>query len=673
MAINNLDELHVADCMTIIKAFERGATFSNTPEAAYALMTPPLNDARTQSTGLLDQMENDDNQRNKRQQKPKDPDSIEDGSTLQEAADLSGIDKKDSKDKGIIDSFKDKLKDENLVDLLFNNECIPCLDRINFKNELDFKAGLKTYFKLWYGWLQQHLQQILNMLDLLKWENQTIDLCAFISFFKNFVCVPDIARIISVLMALLSRVNFTFNGLFDLVLSLFGPLLQPFFSNFIDLMIKYLMLIVAPIECIINAIQAMLAKLDYNSFFGAIDNLEWHLSIGPNTGAQINNTPIFGVPLHQGPRTLDVKGQQLPIGKTIVAQKMENQKAVDQAAIELRKIQNTKISSTDISTIKNHQEKLNAAKEKYEDAIDKRDLSQIGRANKEITEFTSQAKSTLMMLIGMLRSAIDALETFFKNLFDEFQKIMNEYLGGSGNYMKLIADKLAIAQMLAFITAIVKAILEADLHCNDDKEIKIEIILTPTANTFIWTDEEGNTHIEEDEEAVNNAINAVIDSIGQEPRNTLGKTNNPYGKNPSTNTVGSVQGIPVNNSDKTGKLNNNLRNNNFGNNNLGLVNTPNNQNINSNTNNAIRNSVNSIGNNNANDALLRDQGQKPLSYKQRQKSLIKYTGDPVVDSNIARGINELTTPVKVSFKCPLKTTVADAEQVNKWIRELNTI
>ena len=59
--------------------------------------------------------------------------------------------------------------------------------------------------------------------------------------------------------------------------------------------------------------------------------------------------------------------------------------------------------------------------------------------------------------------------------------------------------------------------------------------------------------------------------------------------------------------------------------------------------------------------------------RQKLKSLIEFTGDPILDASIARATEALTTPVNVVFKCPLQTTVRQAEQVNKWVRELNTL
>ena len=58
--------------------------------------------------------------------------------------------------------------------------------------------------------------------------------------------------------------------------------------------------------------------------------------------------------------------------------------------------------------------------------------------------------------------------------------------------------------------------------------------------------------------------------------------------------------------------------------------------------------------------------------RQKLKSLVKFTGNDALNSSISRAVDNLTTPMKVKFKCPLQTSVAQAEQVNKWIRELDS-
>lgn len=616
------EELGIADCLIITRAFERGATFSNTPEATYALLTPQLSIARIQSTSISNQLLNDNSTLTMLGADDVTTTEKDSNSMIEQLRETNFS----KKDRSILST---KLVDEDLgkgllpgvtKKGLFNNECIPCGSRLNLAGELSMKMvtdDIKKYYKMWKDALQAQLSQLIDMIKMLgSWESQAIDLCALLKFFTEFVCIPDLARILSVLMAFMMRINFDLNIVFDLVLQFAAPLIQPFLSNFVNLLMKYAYMIIAPIECIVNAIQSMLSKLDYNILFQNIEQLNRSFSLGENigpeterAGAQTTKLVTLGgmIPwinidkgIHTGPRQLEGEFSLLgPAGTAIKQENQENKKAAELAFGELKAIQSVRIDSRDASAIAAHQEKLEAARQKYSDAIDKKDLSSVGRASKQIGETFNSFKSTLYWLIDTLKKEVESFEAFLKSVFDELQKLMNTYLGGGGNFLQLITSKLAIAQMVGFITAIIKAIKDWDLHCDKEK-IQPEQVLPKTANRKIWTDEEGNLHIE-DEDSISGYVETVVAALGV---------------NPLQNSLGKPQAI-------------------------------------SNTDNKTVVSTNS-------DAP-----------RQRLKSLIKFTGEPELDSSVLRAIDTLTTPVNIVFKCPLKTSVQDVEQINQWIKELN--
>lgn len=614
MAEEDLDEeLGITDCLIITRAFERGAMFATTPEATYALMTPQLSIARIQSSALTEQIETDNSVLSMLG-----ADNIlsseKETNTLSEQLRQDWI-----PDKGQVQGTGRPV-DSTLGFNLFNSKCIPCGDRINLAGEFGVKmvwADAKKYIQMWYQFLKEQLSQLMKMLSMLtSWESQAVDLCVLLKFFTEFVCVPDLARILSLLMAFMMKISFDLNIVFDLILQFAAPLIQPFLSNFTNLLMKYAHLIIAPIECIVNAIQGMLAKLDYNVLFQNIEQLNRSFSFGRNIGEQTGSageqttTALtlggaipwinIDVNLHKGPRTQEESFNLLgPVGDVIKEENQENKKAVEQAANELRTIQSVRINNRDISAVKQHQEKLENARKKYEEAIDKRDLSSIGRASKQLGQTLDSFKSTIYMLISMLKEAVQAFETFLKSVFDELAKIMNEFFGGGGNFLQLLSSKLAIAQMVGFITSLIKTISEMSLNCDDEKDIKVERVLPKTANKKVWTDEEGNLHIEEDD-SIAGYVETIVSALGVTPQqNSLGF--------PSP-LIDSGNETPM--------------------------------------------SANSV------------------APRQRLKSLIKFTGDPELDSTVLRAVNTLTTPVNVTFKCPLKASVEDVEQINRWIQEL---
>jgi hypothetical protein len=69
------------------------------------------------------------------------------------------------------------------------------------------------------------------------------------------MCIPDLQRMISVLMALLMKYNLSLDGLFSLIASLIVPLLSPVVSGLTNLLSQYENLILGPIGCVISAIQ----------------------------------------------------------------------------------------------------------------------------------------------------------------------------------------------------------------------------------------------------------------------------------------------------------------------------------------------------------------------------------------------------------------------------------
>lgn len=618
------EQTAVVDCSIITRTFERAAAFAVTEESVFAMMTPILQTTRTQSTGIIGQIENNEalSSPQTSDQKTKDQEGGTAGLGTSNAINLKNLDKADEEDDGFLEDLKGNFfpgstgqveGTGNLIDAevfgnIFNSECIPCGDRLNMLGELDLKSGLNDYLDHWKQWLINHFQNLLGMLNVFNGADRYIDLCALLKFLKDFICVPDLARMLSALMALMSQTSFEFNGIFDLIMSLVAPLTQPFLSNFVDMLQRYILMIIKPIECIIDSIQAIITKLDYNILFQNIDNLDRHVSLGRRqgpvvgtTGENLSKLPFVDVEvdLHQGPTRAfeeDFNSLNTATGGQIKRKNAEDQAEVEAAADELRAVQaaGSKVDGSDPEAVERHNEQQSAARERYRDAVEERNLSELGQINKRLEDFQTGFKSSIYTLIGFLRKAAESVEGFFQDLFDELKKIMGEYFGGSGGFIQMLTEKFVLVQMISWIAAIIKA-FSSNLHCDDDEEdIKIERLIPQSQGTFVWTDDEGNVHIEEDPATIDTAIEETVRAMGIQA---------PGG--PSQQDL--------------------------------------------------------------------DKGVEPTeqSARQKLKSLIEFTGDPVLDASIARATEALVTPVNVTFKCPLQTTVKQAEQVNTWIREIN--
>jgi hypothetical protein len=637
-------ETEIVDCLTIIKHFERCAVHSNTQEATAAMFTPLLSTARSQSSSFSKQLVNDKNLSSKVSaiMAPNTAGDLRSQGIPAPIADLKNLDKGNAESDSILTRMRQHIKpDQGEVrgngkwvnaesfGNIFNSKCIPCGDRLNMLGELDWKkikGDISNYFKYWKQWLIAHLNNLKNMALALFGGGKYIDICAFIQWLKQFVCVPDIARILSVLMALLGFINFDINGIFDLILQLAAPLLQPILSNFVNLLQQYILLIIKPIECIIESLQAILAKLDYNVLFQNVETLDKHLSFGRKSGEKTGTTgqninkakevmgyvPVVGVPLraippvevdlHSGPRAFEADVNLLgPIGSAIKQKNQEDQQNLDKAASELRAIEAaaSDVNAADRSAVASYNAQLKKARENYKNAQDEKSLSEIGEINKSLGSALTGIRSFVQMIVGYLREGAQRVEAFFKSIFDELKKIMGEFFGGGGSMVQLLAEKMAIIQVVAIVAQLI-GLLTNLKNCNTEEE-KTKVMRsfgTKQMDMKIWQDSEGGFHIETDPEVIKRSVDKTVAILGKKPKDT------------GTPTLSATQ-------DK-------------------------------------------------------GTGATDLTSRQKLESLIEFTGNPVLDTEIARVTEALTTPVNLVFKCPLQTSVKDAEQINTWIKQLQT-
>lgn len=620
-----MEQTALQDCLSIIKKFERAAAFAPTEESVFAMMSIPLQNMRIHSQSFINQMNNSEalstpqatTQTIQQQAAPNivAPQAV--------SPNMSNLDKADENQDFFARIGQNFFPDTgNINDLggVFNSECIPCGFRLDTMGQLvaiSFQSpfqGISEFIKFWEQWLIVYLQQINEMINMFGNMDKYVDLCALIKFLNDFVCIPDLQRMLSALMANMNRTSFQFGSVLDFLISLVAPLLTPFLSAIVEQLQKYILMVIKPLECIIDSIQAIIAKLDYNILFQNIDSLDKHVSVGPKKGEtrvreDRPTTPDF-LPFIGGrefgiseetlgqDRVLDVKFSMAgPLGTAVKAQNAKDQKEIEKAAEDLAKIRKaaSNVNGANPEAVRKHREKEQAADQKYRAAIEKRNLSAIGGLNRGIDRSISGLKSSLFMLIGYLRQAAEAIQQLFDDLFDEFKKLMGEYVIGSGGILSQLVNKLALTQLIGLVQSIMKA-FQNGVNCNkDDEDIRVEAFLPIQQGMKVWTDDQGNVHIEEDSDAIDSIIDDVVRASGIKP-------------------IGSV-----------------------------------------------------------NEKKQEDKGDSPDSSRQKLNSLIDFTGDPTIDLEIARAADRLTTPNRGIFKCPLQISVSKAAEINKWISEVNSI
>lgn len=648
--------LTVPDCHTISKAFEKGANYCATEESVFAMMTPMLTGMRANAksfvkmadateailpdTDTIDDPANSDN--------PAAANAvIGDIPPTSNAVNVNSLKvpptvnrPKWAKPTDVGDLASKITKQKNISNMLKKKgkECIPCTFRIDLAADLVIKMlediseiGIK-----YKNYFMQMLQQLLDLITFWKGDKYHIDVCALRNFFLEYVCIPDFRRIITALMALLIRMAMELNGLFDLILMLVAPLLMPFLLALISPLEQMLLLIIRPLECIIDAIIAQMEKFDYSAVF----NLQVPtISIGPlgkKKDQSILKTSTFDNPFAKKAISAsqdwgveaNVSPSQL-FSPFITDQK----KAEAEAQSELDAIRKAggNVDQSDAKAREAYAKQLEAARAKYMAARKKVDTSAIQQGAAQMAKVKGYIRDAMAMVMKYINMAKTYVTEFINMIFDEIKKLMDSFLGTNGNCMIKLWDKLQIVQLIAMIVAIID-FLKDKKPCKEDKDkasAGITIASPLTQKTAkIWTDTNGVVHIDEDPDQLSNALDKAIGAMGQPPSKNL------TSDVPVQNTSAS---LPVNSPYAT----------------EGPRVPP------------VEPKARVV--------TATNPASSPLdATRQRMESLVELTGDPIVDSAISRAIEAITSPMSVQYKCPLQTSVADAEQVNQWIQELNS-
>lgn len=589
--------LEIQDCFTITRAFERGASYSTSEEAVFALLTNRLCTYNSVSKTIGKVI--DRRQQNAAPASASEKEDLEGSNSGQ----LGGLNLRGANSNNATDSISGSSEDDPPRDDLggiFDNECIPCGFRINFKEDLNIRAGLEDIGEkigaVWERYLRDALNQILAVIDMFRNLDKYVDLCALLKFLKEYVCVPDLQKILAALMALLMNLSSDMNSIMDTVFSMLAPLFQPFLSQLVNTLEDYLLMILRPIECIIDAIINILGKLDYNVVFQNVSQTKVNLfgtreDVKRNdqtlTAEEVEQTDEFGI--SGVPDVSSGRGDDRPVSGNInptAGQQMAEERRVAAAEDRVNEVRQNaaNVDATDPEAYEEYKRQQAEAAQEYKDARRNRDLSAIGRAQQNIRKGFNSFRGSLFELVAFLREAVQRLEAFIAETIDEFQKLYSQHGNGSGRFVNLAQKKLALVQMIAMIKAIIDAFREHP-DCEEDKEVDTYISLLPrNQGLSVWVDEDGSVNIVEDNDAFAEALEDVVAAVG---------------------------GVGSDGDDESG------------------------------------------------------------GPSQKLKSLIELTGDPVLDTEIQQGITGLTTPLSAQFKCPLRTSVANAEKVNQWIEELN--
>jgi hypothetical protein len=231
------------DCSLIASAFERAAHSIPTEAAAFATVSRSVQNSKTfgraAETSLQSYLK-----------PPETPDSTrEDGAVGRTDQHLESF------NFGASGSISQEDFSKKMIDLLKN--CIPCSLRINAYLELHPKLDLLAALEID---LLGRLKLLGNVGKMLKNFDIYGDLCELLNLL-SFMCIPDLQRIIATLMALLILDVPSLDGLVGLLQGLIAPLFAPVLQGLTGLLDQFNLLVVSPLDCVIDAIKEQMQKL----------------------------------------------------------------------------------------------------------------------------------------------------------------------------------------------------------------------------------------------------------------------------------------------------------------------------------------------------------------------------------------------------------------------------
>ncbi len=260
----------LADCAQVVKAYQKALFSSTDEESVYSSLLTRVSNTRStasSSSAMLANLQN-----------PPIPDVI---SSLIRPQDLGQA------VSDISQGATELVSPAKWQEII--QKCIPCDSRVILRSQL---LGLLPAAFL--NDLLDLLKQLLGQLDaIIKILNSGAvynDLCTLYKFFTEFVCIPDLQRIVALLGAILYRMSVNLGNGLDVIKSLVQPIFLPIFVNITALLGQFISLIVSPLDCVIGAIDLQLEKLDLTKGLSQkqVDAIGVSVTQSDITGIEVN-------------------------------------------------------------------------------------------------------------------------------------------------------------------------------------------------------------------------------------------------------------------------------------------------------------------------------------------------------------------------------------------------
>lgn len=240
-APGEFDAIAFQDCMTIVTAYERMCHASATEESVFAPISHMVQGtkywAKSNQDILSARILN---------------------SNLVESSTGQKIEIRSESPTGD-DTFNRLYRSQTFDEALgvIKDDCVPCDTRLklaleNIPNQSTIQLYLDDIASR-IDFLSQ-LDSLLNELSVFK------DICPLLEVL-NFMCIPDLQRIIAILMASMFKVNVSLADFYGLIVSLILPMIMPMLSGVVNMLDQFSILVVAPIDCVTEVIREQIQKL----------------------------------------------------------------------------------------------------------------------------------------------------------------------------------------------------------------------------------------------------------------------------------------------------------------------------------------------------------------------------------------------------------------------------
>lgn len=251
------------DCNLIAQTFERGAHSVPNEAAVFGPMTRRIQNtkkmAETSSKTLNQYLI----------------------SSPKKSTTSSGIDPKTDGDNQILSAELSMGIDPDITGNKFLDtlrDCIPCDLRLQAFLELHPNINLLDALE---GSVLSQLSQLKEITNLLNNVDAFGDFCNLLEAL-NFICIPDLQRMLAALMAMLSLEIPSLDGLIGMLQAIIAPLFAPLLYSITGLLDQFSILVTSPLDCVISAINQQLQKT----------SLEINQQNALNTGLTQLNTMI---------------------------------------------------------------------------------------------------------------------------------------------------------------------------------------------------------------------------------------------------------------------------------------------------------------------------------------------------------------------------------------------